>query len=100
MRKKVTALMLLATCVTIGFFAGCSTSLSNETDISSKDVSTNFNFETVYTDDNLRIFREKTTDVLYILYNSLEKAGLTIMLDPETGKPLTYSNWQAYYQNK
>lgn len=41
------------------------------------------------------IYREPVTDVLYLHRWFSEKSGLTVMLDPETGKPLT---WRRYQQ--
>ena len=44
------------------------------------------------------IYRETTTDVLYVARG--ESGGVTPMLDPETGLPLTYSVWQAKYRDR
>ena len=42
------------------------------------------------------IYREGTTDVLYIKPSGRE-SGFTVMLDPETGLPLTYKVWKEKY---
>jgi len=42
------------------------------------------------------IYREKTTDVLYIKPTE-GGSGFTVMLDPETGLPLTYKVWKEKY---
>ena len=44
------------------------------------------------------LYHETTTDVLYVAQG--ESGGLTPMLDPETGLPLTYSVWQAKYRDR
>lgn len=49
-------------------------------------------------------YRDTLTDVIYVLYR--EKAGyagmggLTVMLDPETGLPLTVARWAEFYNQK
>lgn len=46
-------------------------------------------------------WREKSTDTMYIetvrSYKDGYGSGLTQMLDPETGKPLTYTQWFNNY---
>lgn len=48
-------------------------------------------------------YRDLTTDVLYLRYG--KKAGhagiggLTVMLDPETGLPLTYTRYMDLYED-
>ncbi len=41
---------------------------------------------------------------MYISFESSVSSGasggLTVMMDPQTGGPLTYENWKANYQNK
>ena len=39
-----------------------------------------------------KYYRDTITDVLYITYSS---GGLTVMMDPETGLPMTYSQYLA-----
>ena len=57
-----------------------------------REVSTKSYFET-----NLQVFRETTTDCLFVRYR---EGGLTQMLNPQTGKPLTYTNWIEKYKEK
>ena len=45
----------------------------------------------------MQIYREESTDVLYIIKGD---TGITPMVDPETGLPLTYKVWKEKYQNK
>lgn len=64
-----------------------------------------FKFKRLGTDEyTLEIFHELSTDCLFVKYR--EKSydsgfgGLTQMLDPQTGKPLTYANWCEKYKNR
>ena len=43
--------------------------------------------------DTFTYYREVTTDVMYICYEEYRKGSLTVMMDPETGLPLTYSRY-------
>lgn len=49
-------------------------------------------------------YRDALTDVVYVQYR--EKTGyagvggLTVMLDPETGLPLTVARWEEFYNQK
>lgn len=43
------------------------------------------------------IFREPVTDVLYMRYSLDNAGGITVMLDPETGLPLTYTKYLEQY---
>lgn len=53
-----------------------------------------FGFDQVHGSLELVIYREVTTDVLYLETDS----GIVVMLNPETGKPLTYSDWKLNYK--
>lgn len=48
-----------------------------------------------YDGDYLIAYRETVTDVLYLRYCAGYKGGLTVMLNPSTGLPLTYSDYLA-----
>ena len=61
-----------------------------------------FGFEEVYEDSvhDLFILRECSTDCLYLqsaAYNG--SGGLTVMVNPKTGRPLTYSDWKNNFEN-
>lgn len=53
-------------------------------------------------DGNIDFYRDITTDVLYVRYSQkvgyAGLGGLTIMLDPETGLPLTYTRYMELYE--
>lgn len=42
--------------------------------------------------------REVATDVMYLKYKGRYAGGLTVMLDPETGLPLTYTRYVEIYK--
>lgn len=54
------------------------------------------NSEFVTTDGSLYYYRELGTDVMYIYYTGYKRAGLTVMMDPETNGPMLYTNWLNY----
>ena len=66
----------------------------------------NFEFEEIAYRSNchISVIREVSTDCLYLQYQQTNYSGfaggLTPMLDPSTGKPLTYANWKEKYANK
>ncbi|MDO4452736.1 MAG: hypothetical protein E6686_10280 [Lachnospiraceae bacterium] len=59
-------------------------------------------FEMEYIDRTVcfELYRNKTTDTLYILYSYNRQGGLIEMHDPETGLPLTYERYKEIYQEK
>lgn len=59
-------------------------------------------FEMEYIDRTVcfELYRNKTTDTLYILYSYNSKGGLIEMHDPETGLPLTYERYKEIHQEK
>ena len=64
-----------------------------------------FKFVLINTDESsdrtFNVYREVTTDCLFVRYREAGYeagfGGLTQMLDPQTGKPLTYANWKEKY---
>ena len=55
--------------------------------------------------DEFSVFREVSTDCLFVSHregclSGSFSGGLTQMLDPSTGKPLTYANWCEKYKDK
>lgn len=42
-------------------------------------------------------YRDPFTDVMYLVFHVGYKGGLTVMLDPATGLPLTYSDFVSLY---
>ncbi len=56
--------------------------------------------EYVSIDGSLSYYRELGTDVMYIYYIGYNRAGLTVMMDPETNGPMLYTNWLKYQNEK
>lgn len=50
-------------------------------------------------DGKFVFFRDPISDVLYIWRKSGYSGGLTVMLDPESGLPLTYSRYISIYDD-
>lgn len=44
--------------------------------------------------------RDTITDVMYLLTEIYDGGGMTVMLDPSSGKPLTYENFKKIYDEK
>ncbi len=113
MEKKTKIIITLAFIITIiaSFAVGCHASETNTADISgattitaeaaeSKFELVQVSIQSLDSRSDVSYYREASTDVVYMLYDGYNSGGLTVMLDPETGKPLTYENWKANYQNK
>lgn len=45
-------------------------------------------------------YRETTTNVMYVTRYDYHAGGLTVMLNPETGLPLTYDRYMEIYDSK
>lgn len=113
MKKKIIVIVAVFAVIALIFVAyGCGKSnIEPETpvitSVSAAETTqpSSFNFEEVYYDsaNYLTIFHEKTTDSLFIQYSQTfgfsdaGAGGLTQMMDPETGLPLTYTVWQEKY---
>ena len=96
--RKFTLIFMV---VILTFLIGCASS-SSSASASSQSItkeSNGFGFEEVYYSDRKMIYREVTTDVLYFYWETSSGGGLAVMLNPETGKPLTYSDWKTNYSN-
>lgn len=106
MKKKIIAIVAVFAVIALMFVAyGCGKSnLEPETPVTSAiaaESQQNFNFVAVYNDNEITVLRETTTDSLFVKYKShgynALAGGLTQMMDPETGKPLTYTQWVNNY---
>lgn len=120
MKKKTKIIIAIAFIIAIitSFTVGCHASETNTADISSpttitaKAAESTFSLQKIeeqnlneYTKRDLyaTFYREKTTDVMYVVYstsNINSGCSITVMLDPQTGGPLTYDNWVKNYKNK
>lgn len=117
-KVKIISFFLAIVCVAaIAYGCGKSDSNTEITDFtlittitaSAAEISdVNFSFESVYSIGDFTIYRETSTDALFVkndYYRSISGRGsgvgvgvaLTQFLDPETGKPLTYAVWLEKY---
>lgn len=120
MKKKTKIVIAIAIAFIIAIIAsftvGChapktnTANISTATTITAEAAENNFGFAKISSDylntthEKVFFYREVSTDVMYIAYCKQESyagmGGLTVMLDPETGGPLTYENWVNNYKSK
>lgn len=101
--KRLFCLLLLVV-VMLTLFTGCTTgekisSISEEIKAEATKNSLSETFVLVYGNkhvDTYFYYRDTVTDVMYVVKDGTQEAGLTVMLDPNTGLPLTYTNWLEY----
>ncbi len=112
--KIIIAVVLLLAIFAIGCLAGCHASETNTANISTATTITaeaaekSFGFVLIKEDylstsyEKVCLYRESSTDVMYVFYENQVSyggmGGLTVMIDPQTGGPLTYENWKNNYQ--
>lgn len=46
--------------------------------------------------DKVLYYRDTTFDAMFVVINEYNKAGITQLIDPNTGLPLTYVDWCKY----
>lgn len=46
--------------------------------------------------DKVLYYRDTTFDAMFVVINEYNKAGITQLIDPNTGLPLTYGDWCKY----
>lgn len=46
-----------------------------------------------FRDENFVYLRDAVTDVMYVSFKFMNAGGMTVMLEPETGLPLTYTRY-------
>lgn len=114
MKKKIKLMIALALIVIVIVCSTLGCNASNTKDTTTTTTTTmvaeasenNFGFEEIYTEPrySIYVYREISTDVMYCTYSEIVAygglGGLTVMMDPQTGGPLTYENWVANYKNK
>lgn len=103
---KKLLMVIVALSIIGAFIAGYTMQRSEKTQyvpgptITAEAYGESLNFELVGSDTRTRmVFRETKTDVMYFVYASSSGGGvgLTVMYDPQTGGPLTYTNWKNNY---
>lgn len=120
MKFKISLIITLALiCVVAACFTGCDSSDTQttiiDTTISDSDttISTDSDAPTKNEwgmeelgsmsprgniDDTVVYYRDIRTDVMYIFFSRYSKGGPTVMYDPETGLPLTYTRYKELYK--
>ena len=110
---KIIAVIFAIICVT-SIAYGCGKNATEDTNntpsiaiTASAAQQSNLEFELVSEQvrssySQIYFWREKSTDTMYIetirSYKDGYGSGLTQMLEPETGKPLTYAQWSNTYK--
>jgi len=110
--KKIVAIvfvviMLLAmgSCITTG--ADLDTATETNTKVNSSQSLVPFEMELIgesrTKDGKYAFYRESVTDVVYVQYReklmNAGMGGLTVLVDSETGMPLTYTRYMEIYSN-
>ena len=99
MRKKLAFIIALVVSVVVSLAIGaCSyTGEMQENTFSKAEYE---GLERVYFDDVIEVayYYDKVTDVMYMHYYDTYNSGLTVMLDPVTGGPLTYTAYHKYLE--
>ena len=93
--KKKFALLILAVALALSM---CACTIGGQAEATSDRIwISSFQMECIGSSDDaggkILLFRDAVTDVLYI--RDVNSGGLTVMLDPDTGLPMTYTNYAA-----
>ena len=102
MKKKLLSAILYLVMVA-SLVVGCGKVQAEEASVANdekKSATIAVAFDVVETDYYyIDVYREVYTDVMYMESAYEHGIGLTVMLDPATGLPLTYTNYvENYYQ--
>lgn len=87
MKKIIAVALLVLTCVLL---VGCN-AVNKDGEYSGSATDTLFTL--IDSGSRLDIYKENSTDVMYVVYHASYKGGITIMMDAN-GLPLTYSDWK------
>ena len=91
MKKIITIFLAIILCLTLVACIGTPAEATDSANAYQMDKIAYFS------DSELTIYREPVTDVLYMVYDKFNFGGVAVMLDPETGLPMTYTNYLAQY---
>ena len=107
---KLIAFLLAIICIaTISYGCGKNDSNTEITDFTPVTTITanaiesfGFDFEEISIDKGcmIAVYRETTTDTIWVKGYGSNGIGISQFDDPETGKPLTYTIWLEKYANK
>ena len=89
--KRLVSLILMAIIIITAFcFTGCDATVELRDD--PVEVPQYWGMQRIDWTGSFEIYREPVTDILYILYDFSNEAGLSVMYDTD-GKPLTYERF-------
>ena len=119
MKKRLIPLTLILTIILTTCLTGCDVAADiNQINEDVKEIANNsnvsettpestlpeflpFTFEEILTfNQDISIYRDVITDVIYVRYRGFREGDLTVMLEPETGKPLTLTKYMEIYKAK
>ena len=97
--KKVAILTAVFTGIIVLMVLLSSCSNSNEADPAENVM---FKLEEVWSNknDSIGIYRDVTTNIVYLRDNVAQRGGYTVIPNPETGLPLTYDRFLEIYTVK
>ena len=99
MKKKFLVLLFVAICMISIFSYGCASNYTNTAYNAPKNSSSYIEFEYIESfGEDMSVYREVSTDVLYVYKHRGYGGGFTVMMDPRTRGPLTYTNWKNNYK--
>lgn len=101
MKKTIiltTAIMMIMM-LTI-FLSGCGNNSEKMKEESGENIV--FKLEEVWTskDYTIELYRDTTTNIIYLRDSDIRSGGYTVLPDPETGLPLTYDRFLEIYAVK
>lgn len=99
--KKI--MIFIALAILMLSLVACSNTPSNDKSNATTESSVSrrneqFTMESIGDSGVYIYIRDVVTDVMYLKYKGGYAGGLTVMLDPETGLPLTYTRYIEIYE--
>lgn len=94
MEESMKKLIALSVILIILIMTTSCSGIGNRVDKDSNysETATDTAFTLIDSGSRLTIYRDNKTDVMYLVYHSPKKGGITVMLN-DNGLPLTYTNW-------
>ena len=96
-RKNAAIAILLVMVAVLSTFTACDSSTAEPS--AEEQVEAAVSMQRIAHSDDFTYYRDAITDVMYLCYYNYNGGGLTVMLDPETGLPLTYVRFVELYEN-
>ena len=96
-RKNAAIAMLLVMMAVLCTFTACDSSTAEPSVEERVEMAASMR-RIAYSGD-FTYYRDAITDVMYLDFHNPYAGGLTVMFDPETGLPLTYTRFVELYKN-